>query len=150
LTFLVTGSDLWRKGEIRVPKISSLGHVVGPADLFILPNVSRDRKKGKMEPILMLGAVSPDVLTNFAPLLIIFVIFYLLIFMPMKKKQKKVEQMITALKNGDRVVTSSGIYGVVAGIKDRTFIIKIADQVKIEVAKNAITGLQGPEDSIQQ
>jgi preprotein translocase subunit YajC len=103
-----------------------------------------------MEPILMLGAASPDFLMQVGPLLIIFVIFYLLIFMPMKKRQKKVEQMIVALKNGDRVVTSSGIYGVVAGVKDKTFIIKIADQVKIEVAKNAITGLQGPEDSVQQ
>jgi preprotein translocase subunit YajC len=103
-----------------------------------------------MEPILMLASASPDFLMQVAPLLIIFVIFYLLIFMPMKKRQRKVEQMITALKNGDRVITSSGIYGVVAGIKDKTFVIKIADQVKIEVAKNAITGLQGPEDSIQQ
>ena len=98
----------------------------------------------------MLGAVSPEFLTQVGPLLIIFVIFYLLIFMPMKKRQKKVEQMIVALKNGDRVITSSGIYGVVAGIKDKTFIIKIADQVKIEVAKNAITGLQGPDEAIQQ
>jgi preprotein translocase subunit YajC len=68
----------------------------------------------------------------------------------MKKRQKKVEQMIVALKNGDRVITSSGIYGVIAGVKDKTFVIKIADQVKIEVAKSAITGLQGPEDSVQQ
>jgi preprotein translocase subunit YajC len=103
-----------------------------------------------MEPVLMLASASPDALMQFAPLLIIFAIFYLLIFMPMKKRQKKVEQMITALKNGDRVITSSGIYGVVAGIKDKTFVIKIADQVKIEVAKSAITGLQGPDDSIQQ
>jgi preprotein translocase subunit YajC len=95
----------------------------------------------------MLAAPSPDVIMQFAPLLIIFVIFYLLIFMPMKKRQKKVEQMITALKNGDRVITSSGIYGVVAGVKDKTFVLKIADQVKIEVAKNAITGLQGPEET---
>jgi preprotein translocase subunit YajC len=103
-----------------------------------------------MEPILMLAAASPDVLMQFAPLLIIFVIFYLLIFMPMKKRQKKVEQMIAALKNGDRVITSSGIYGMVAGVKEKTFILKIADQVKIEVAKSAITGLQGPEETQQQ
>jgi preprotein translocase subunit YajC len=112
--------------------------------------VLRDRKKGKMEPILMLAPASPDMLMQFAPLVIIFVIFYLLIFMPMKKRQKKVEQMMAALKNGDKVITSSGIYGVVAAVKEKTFILKIADQVKIEVAKNAITGLQGPEDNIQQ
>ncbi len=86
-------------------------------------------------------------LITFAPILIVMVIFYLLIFMPMKKRQKKTEAMISALKNGDRVITSSGIYGVVAGVKDKTFILKIADQVKIEVTKNAIAGLQGPEET---
>jgi preprotein translocase subunit YajC len=101
-------------------------------------------------PILLLQGASPSSIMGIAPLLIIFVIFYLLIFMPMKKRQKKVEAMITALKNGDRVITSSGIYGVVAGVKDKTFIIKIADQVKIEVAKNAVTGLQEPEETQPQ
>jgi len=94
-------------------------------------------------------AASPDLLLQFAPIVIIGVIFYLLIFMPMRKRQKKVEAMITALKNGDRVITSSGIYGVIAGVKDRTFILKIADQVKIEVSKNAVAGLQGPEEPQQ-
>jgi preprotein translocase subunit YajC len=102
------------------------------------------------QPLFILQAASPQSLLNMLALpLIIFVIFYLLVFMPAKKRQKKVDQMITALKNGDRVITSSGIYGVVAGVKDKTFIIKIADQVKIEVAKNAITGLQAPEETQQ-
>ena len=88
---------------------------------------------------------SGDMLIQFAPILIIGVIFYLLIFMPMRKRQKKVELMIAALKNGDKVITSSGIYGVIAGVKDKTFILKISDQIKIEVAKNAIAGLQEPD-----
>ena len=99
------------------------------------------------QPMLILQAASPDMLIQFAPIVIIGVIFYLLIFMPMRKRQKKVETMIAALKNGDRVITSSGIYGVIAGVKDRTFILKIADQVKIEVTKNAVAGLQGPEET---
>jgi preprotein translocase subunit YajC len=99
------------------------------------------------QPILALQAGSPDVLIQFAPILIIGIIFYLLIFMPMRKKQKKLDAMISALKNGDRVVTSSGIYGVVAGVKEKTFILKVADQVKIEIAKNAVAGLQSPEES---
>jgi preprotein translocase subunit YajC len=86
-------------------------------------------------------------LVQLLPILVIGVIFYLLIFMPMKKRQKKVELMIAALKNGDKVITSSGIYGIVAGVTDKTFIIKISDQVKIEVAKNAIAGLQGIEET---
>jgi len=99
------------------------------------------------QPILILQAASYDAFSQLAFILIIGVIFYLLIFMPMRKRQKKVEAMIAVLKNGDRVITSSGIYGVVAGVKDKTFILKIADQVKIEVAKNAIAGLQGPEET---
>lgn len=84
---------------------------------------------------------------QFAPIIIIGAIFYLLIFMPMRKRQKKLEQMIGALRNGDKVITSSGIYGVIAGVKERTLILKVADQVKIEIAKSAVTGLQSPEDS---
>jgi preprotein translocase subunit YajC len=64
----------------------------------------------------------------------------------MRTRQKKLDAMITALKNGDKVITNSGIYGVVAGIKDSTLILKIADQVKIEIAKNAIAGLQSPQE----
>ncbi len=101
------------------------------------------------QPTFIMQAASPDLLLQFAPIVIIGVIFYLLIFMPMRKKQKKVEAMIAALKNGDRVITSSGIYGVIAGVKDRTFIVKIADQVKIEISKSAVAGLQGPEEPQQ-
>jgi preprotein translocase subunit YajC len=98
-------------------------------------------------PILILQTASPNALLQFAPLLIVVVIFYLLIFMPMKKRQKKVEAMISALKNGDKVITGSGIYGVIAGVKEKTFVLKIADQVKIEVAKSAVSGLQGPDET---
>ena len=96
-------------------------------------------------PALAQAAV-PDTIVQLAPLLIIGVIFYLLIFRPMRTKQKKLDAMITALKNGDKVITNSGIYGVVAGIKDSTLILKIADQVKIEIAKNAIAGLQSSQE----
>lgn len=99
------------------------------------------------QPILAASAMTNPMMSQIVFIGIIFVIFYLLIFMPMRKRQKKTEEMITAIKNGDRVITSSGIYGVVAGVKEKTFIIKIADQVKIEVAKNAIAGLQSPEET---
>ena len=98
-----------------------------------------------MEQSVILQAATPDVLLQFAPILIVGIIFYLLIFMPMRKRQKRVEAMIAALRNGDKVITSSGIYGVVAGVKDKTFILKIADNVKVEVTKNSIAGLQESE-----
>jgi len=100
-----------------------------------------------MEQFVILQAATPQsTLVQFAPILVIGVIFYFLIFMPMRKRQKKEEEMRTALRPGDRVITSSGIYGVVAGVKEKTFIIKVSDQVKIEIAKNAIAGIQGPEE----
>ncbi len=92
-------------------------------------------------------ADTSSIVMQFAPIIIIGVIFYLLIFMPMRKRQKKLETMIGALRNGDRVITNSGIYGVVAGVKDKTLMLKVSDQVKIEIAKNAIAGLQAPEDT---
>src|SRR5512141_823453 len=97
--------------------------------------------------VLAQQAGAPDMLIQFAPIIIIGAIFYLLIFMPMRKRQKKVDTMIAALRNNDRVITSSGIYGTIAGVKDKTFILKIADQVKIEISKNAIAGIQETQES---
>ena len=88
-----------------------------------------------------------NMLVSLAPILVIGVIFYLMIFMPMRKKQKKEDQMRSSLQSGDRVITGSGIYGVVAGVKENTIILKIADQVKIEIAKHAIAGIQGTGES---
>jgi preprotein translocase subunit YajC len=100
-----------------------------------------------MEPsILLLQAQSQDMLRMLMPFLLIGVVFYLLVFMPMKKKQKKMEAFIAALKNGDKVITNSGIYGVIAGVKDKSFVLKISDQVKIEVTKNAIAGPQAEDN----
>ena len=96
--------------------------------------------------IILQAATPPSTLIQFGPILVIGLIFYFLIIMPTRKRQKKEEQMRTALRPGDRVITNSGIYGVVAGVKEKTFILKVSDQVKIEIAKNAIAGVQGPEE----
>jgi preprotein translocase subunit YajC len=76
------------------------------------------------------------------PFVLIIVIFYVMVFLPMRKRQNKVNDMINNLKTGDRVITTGGIYGTVDRIKDQTILLKVADQVKIEVAKNAVAGLQ--------
>lgn len=103
-----------------------------------------------MEPsVLMLQATNQSPLYPLLMFGVIGVIFYLLVFRPMKTRQKKLEALISALKNGDKVVTSSGIYGTIAGVKEKTFILKISDQVKIEVSKNAIAGPQPTEETQQ-
>ncbi|MEM7481309.1 MAG: preprotein translocase subunit YajC [Acidobacteriota bacterium] len=82
----------------------------------------------------------------FMPMLLIFGIFYLILFMPMRKKQKALQELIANLKKGDKVYTNGGIYGEVSGDQGSTLILKVADNVKIRVARSAIAGLEGQEE----
>jgi preprotein translocase subunit YajC len=68
----------------------------------------------------------------------IFAIFYFLAIRPQSQRQKQLEAMIKAVKTGDKIVTSSGIHGMVSNVKDTTLILKIADNVKIELDKSSI------------
>lgn len=75
------------------------------------------------------------------PFACIAVIFYFLIIRPQSKRQKEQESMVKALKTGDKVVTSGGIHGLIANVKETTVILKIADNVKIEVDKIAVVAV---------
>ena len=90
------------------------------------------------------GASSPGFLASFLPIILIIGIFYLLIYRPMRRRQKNLEQMVAGLKNGDKVITTGGVYGTVAGLRENTVLLKVADQIKIEVAKSAIASMQAP------
>ena len=74
-------------------------------------------------------------------MLVIFAVFYLIVIRPMRKKQQETESMLSELKNGDRVLTSGGIYGTVVGVNDDRIHLRVAEHVKIQVAKSAITQL---------
>jgi preprotein translocase subunit YajC len=74
----------------------------------------------------------------FIPMIIIFAIFYFMLIRPQQRKERERKKMIEAIKTGDRVVFA-GILGSVVNVKDATFIVKIADNVKIEVARGAVT-----------
>jgi len=82
----------------------------------------------------------------FVPYILIFVVFYFLLIAPARKKQKRHQEMLQNLKNGDRVITNGGVLGTVVGVTDDVIQLRIADQVKIEVAKNAIAALQNPPE----
>jgi preprotein translocase subunit YajC len=84
------------------------------------------------------------------PLGLIFVIFYFLILLPMKRRQKKVQEFQDALKVGDKIVTTSGIYGQITRITDKAVQVQIADKVRIEVAKAAIGGYQGQDPVVSE
>src|SRR6201985_2668711 len=76
------------------------------------------------------------------PFAFIFVIFYFLLIRPQQKRQKEHQQLLSNLKTGDKVVTSSGIHGLIANVKDTTFLVKVADNVKIEIDKSAVAGVE--------
>jgi preprotein translocase subunit YajC len=89
------------------------------------------------------GAASqPDLLQTLLPFLFMGVIFYFLLIRPQQKRQKQHQQLMANLKTGDRVVTSSGIHGLIANVKETTFLLKVADNVKIEVDKSAVAGVE--------
>jgi preprotein translocase subunit YajC len=92
-----------------------------------------------------LQAAQPGGIALFLPLILIMVIFYFLMIMPAQRRQKKTAQMLKELKNGDKVVTNGGIYGTIVGLETDSVQLRIAEQVKIKVARNAIAGLQTEE-----
>lgn len=86
-------------------------------------------------------------LTLLLPLIVIIVIFYFLMIMPAQRRQKKVAEMLRNLKNGDRVITNGGIYGTIVGLDTDSVQLRIAEQVKIKVSRNAVSGLQPESDA---
>jgi preprotein translocase subunit YajC len=81
-------------------------------------------------------------LMQFLPLIVIMGIFYMLLILPAQRRQKKTQEMINALKNGDKVITNGGILGTIVGIEGDTVQLRIADQVKVKILRSAVTGLQ--------
>jgi len=90
-------------------------------------------------------AQAPSGIISFLPLIFILGIFYLIVFLPARRRQKKLQDMVDNLKVGDKVVTSGGIYGTIVGFKDDRLQLRIAENVKVELSRNAITALQGSE-----
>ena len=97
------------------------------------------------QTMVALQAAQPGGIALFLPLILIMVIFYFLMIMPAQRRQKKTAQMLKELKNGDKVVTNGGIYGTIVGLETDSVQLRVAEQVKIKVARNAIAGLQTEE-----
>ena len=86
----------------------------------------------------------PNPLASLVMMGLIFAIFYFVLILPMRRKQKKLEQLVKGLKTGDRVVLSSGIFGTLVGTEDDAFLVRIDDKTRIKVQKSAVAGLQAP------
>jgi preprotein translocase subunit YajC len=87
---------------------------------------------------------------TFVPFALILGIFYFLILLPMKRRQKKVQEFQDSLKVGDKVITTSGIYGLITRIGDKSVQVQIADKVRIEIARAAVAGYQGQEPVVPE
>ena len=90
------------------------------------------------------NAPGANPLVSFLPFILIIVIFYFLIIRPQNKKQKETQKMLDSLKKGDKIVTVGGIHGTIQSVKDKSVIVKIDDNVKVEFSRSAISGVETP------
>jgi preprotein translocase subunit YajC len=97
-------------------------------------------------PLLMAPAPAdgsgPPAWVQILPLAILFVLMYFVLLRPQMKRQKETEKLIQSVKTGDRVLAAGGIYGTVANLKDAVVVLKVADNVKIEVLRSSITSVE--------
>ncbi len=93
-------------------------------------------------------AINPII--NLFPLLAIFVIFYFLLIRPQKTREKEHRKMLNNVKKNDEIVTNSGIHGTVVNVKDKTLILRIDDNVKIELEKNSVAYIKKPQGAATQ
>jgi preprotein translocase subunit YajC len=82
-----------------------------------------------------------NMLVQLIPFVVIFVIFYLLIIMPARKKQKQHQNMISSLKGGERIITAGGIYGTVNRVMDDRFEIQVDNNTKLQITKSSISAV---------
>ena len=101
-----------------------------------------------MNTIALLQAGGNSLLSNIlgvVPILAIALVFYFLVIAPANRQRKKTEQMLSSLKKGDRIVTNGGIYGTIQGVEADVVYLKIAENVKVKVARSAIASIQAGE-----
>ncbi|HEU5179732.1 MAG TPA: preprotein translocase subunit YajC [Candidatus Polarisedimenticolia bacterium] len=92
------------------------------------------------------GQAGSNLLLQFLPLALIFVIFYFLLIRPARAKQKAMQTMLDALKPGDRVVTTAGMHGTVVALQDDIVQIRIAENVKVDFSKSAVVSVVGKRE----
>jgi preprotein translocase subunit YajC len=90
-----------------------------------------------------------EAFSTFLPFAIILAIFYFLILLPMKRRQKKIQEFQDNLKVGDKIVTTGGMYGKITRVTDKTLQVEIADRVRIEMSRAAVAGYQGQDPVVQ-
>ena len=105
-------------------------------------------------PILALagpaGGGEPSPYASLILMGLIFGIFYFVLILPMRNKQRKLEGLIKTLKAGDKVIVNPGIFGTIVAVEDDAFQVRIDDKTRIKVLKSAVAGLQGPPTDMEK
>jgi preprotein translocase subunit YajC len=101
------------------------------ADLRILLALAGPGREGEPNPMASLVMMG-----------LIFAVFYFVLILPMRRKQRKLEALVKQLKTGDKVLLNSGIFGTIVGVEDETFQLRIDDKTRIKILKSAVAGLQ--------
>ena len=115
MTFLTSGLGLW---DLGFPMVLAMGTPQGGA---------------------------PAAWVQLMPFVLVVGIFYFVILLPMKRRQQKVQTFLAALKVGDRIVTSGGLFGTITRIGDASIQVQVANNVRVEMSRNAVVGYQGQE-----
>src|SRR5688572_49876 len=89
-------------------------------------------------------------LANLVMMSLIFGIFYFVLILPMKSKQRKLEELVKTLKSGDKVIVNPGIFATVVAVEDDALTVRIDEKTKIKVLKSAVAGLQGPPPEMEK
>ena len=84
-------------------------------------------------------------MTGFLPILLIIGVFYVMLIRPQQKRQRELQEMISTLKTGDRVVTTGGVIGTITSVRDTSLLIRSADKSILEIARSAVAGIEGEE-----
>jgi preprotein translocase subunit YajC len=100
-----------------------------PLILLALAGAPREGEPNPFASLIMMG--------------LIFAIFYFVLILPMRRKQRKLDELIKELKSGDKVVLNSGIFGTIVGVEEDSFSLRVDDKTRIKVLKTAVAGLQG-------
>jgi preprotein translocase subunit YajC len=93
---------------------------------------------------------SPSPWFQIVPFILILGIFYFVMVLPMRRRQQKVQAFLAALKVGDKVITSGGIFGSITRVSDHAVQLQIANNVRIDVSRQAIVGYQGQEPVVPE
>ena len=90
----------------------------------------------------LLAQSQPNPLFSLVPFILMLVVFYFLLILPAQRRQRRITEMLNALKSGDKVITNGGIYGKVVGLEGDTVQLQVAESVRIKVARSAVAGMQ--------